>query len=210
MIVILAQTFKFPNEVSHANGASHSLVTTVTPSREFYMHFKTILRSSLAVVTIATAVACADSASPTEPRSDAPPLPALSSTVQKQVTVATCTMQQDVSSTKQIGILGGTIRAGGATLVVPPGALLRPVSITAHAPASASATVQFEPEGLKFIVPAVLTMDYSKCKTPQLGVTIVYVRQGLIAEILPSRILSDVLKLVVAPVGHFSSYAVAY
>jgi hypothetical protein len=174
------------------------------------MHFKTILRSSLAVVTLATAVACADSASPTAPRSIAPPLASVSSTVQKQVTVATCTIQQEAWSTRQIGILGGTIRAGGATLVVPPGALLRPVSITAHVPATASASVQFQPEGLKFVVPAVLTMDYSKCKTPTAGVTIVYVREGLIAEILPSRILSILLRLVVAPVSHFSSYAVAY
>jgi hypothetical protein len=77
-------------------------------------------------------------------------------------------------------------------------------------PATASASVEFQPEGLKFVLPAVLTMDYSKCKTPAAGVTIVYVREGLIAEILPSRILSMLLKLVVAPVSHFSSYAVAY
>jgi hypothetical protein len=174
------------------------------------MHVKMIIRSSLAVVTLATAVACADSASPTAPRNTPPPSASLSSTVQTQVTVATCTMQQESWSTKQIGILGGTIRAGGATLVVPPGALLRPVSITAHVPATANASVEFQPEGLKFVVPAVLTMDYSKCKTPTAGVTVVYVREGLIAEILPSRILSVILKLVVAPVSHFSSYAVAY
>jgi hypothetical protein len=134
----------------------------------------------------------------------------LSSTAQNQVTVATCAVQQETWSTKQIGLLGGTIRAGGATLVIPPGALLRPVSITAHTPATANASVEFQPEGLKFIVPAILTMDYSKCKTPLTGVTIVYVRQGLIAEILPSRILSILLRLVLAPVSHFSSYAVAY
>jgi hypothetical protein len=174
------------------------------------MNVKNILRSSLAVVTLAAAVACSDSVSPTAPRSDAPALASWSSTAQKQVTVATCANQQETWSTRQIGILGGTIRAGGATLVVPPGALLRPVSITAHTPATASASVEFQPEGLKFVVPAILTMDYSKCKTPPLGVTIVYVRQGLIAEILPSRILSILLKLVVAPVSHFSSYAVAY
>jgi hypothetical protein len=174
------------------------------------MDLNRILRSSLAVVTLAAAVACSDSASPTEPRSVAPPLASWNSTAQTQVTVATCTVQQESWSTKQIGLLGGTIRAGGATLVVPPGALLRPVSITAHTPATASASVEFQPEGLKFIVPAILTMDYSKCKTPLSGVTIVYVRQGLIAEILPSRILSILLKLVVAPLSHFSSYAVAY
>jgi hypothetical protein len=174
------------------------------------MDFNRILRSSLAVITLATAVACADSASPTEPRSVAPPSAALSSTAQKQVTIATCAVQQEAWSTRQIGILGGTISAGGATLVVPPGALLRPVTITAHTPPTANASVEFQPEGLKFIVPAILTMNYSKCQTPLSGVTIVYVRQGLIAEILPSRILSILLKLVVAPLGHFSSYAVAY
>jgi hypothetical protein len=174
------------------------------------MNFKTLLRSSLALVTLAAAVACADSASPTAPLSVAPPLAASTSIVQNQVTVATCTIQQEAWSTKQIGLLGGTIRVGGATLVVPPGALLRPVSITAHTPPTASASVEFQPEGLKFIVPAILTMDYSTCQTPLSGVTIVYVRQGLIAEILPSRILSILLRLVVAPVSHFSSYAVAY
>ena len=174
------------------------------------MHFHRILRGSLAVVTLATAVACADSASPTEPHDVAPPLASSSSTAQKQITVATCAVQQEAWSTRNIGILGGTIKAGGATLVVPPGALLRPVSITAHTPATANASVEFQPEGLKFLVPAVLTMTYAKCQTPLTGVTIVYVREGLIAEILPSRILSILLKLVVAPIGHFSSYAVAY
>jgi hypothetical protein len=174
------------------------------------MNLKTILRSSLALVTLAVAVACADSVSPTAPASVAPPLAALSSTVQQQVTVATCPVQQEAWSTRQIGLLGGTIRVGRATLVVPPGALLRPVTITAHAPATASASVEFQPEGLKFILPAVLTMDYTKCQTPLTGVTIVYVRDNLIAEILPSRILSILLKLVVAPLSHFSSYAVAY
>jgi hypothetical protein len=174
------------------------------------MHLNKILRGSLAVVTLATAVACADSASPTEPRDIAPPLSSVSSTAQQKLTIATCAVQQEAWSTRKIGILGGTIKAGGATLVVPPGALLRPVSITAHTPATASASVEFQPEGLKFIVPAVLTMTYAKCQTPLTGVTIVYVRQGIIAEILPSRILSILLRLVVAPIGHFSSYAVAY
>jgi hypothetical protein len=174
------------------------------------MNVRTILRYSLAVATLATAIACSDSTAPTAPRSVAPPLASLSSTTQTQLTIATCAIQQEAWSTQQIGILGGTIRAGGATLVVPPGALLRPVSITAHTPATANASVEFQPEGLKFFVPAILTMNYSKCQTPLSGVTIVYVRQGLIAEILPSRILSILLKLVVAPVSHFSSYAVAY
>jgi len=174
------------------------------------MRFNKILRASLAVVTLATAVACADSASPTAPREVVLPSAVSASTAQKPMTIATCAVQQETWTTRNIGILGGTIKAGGATLVVPPGALLRPVAITAHTPATANASVEFQPEGLKFIVPAVLTMSYAKCQTPLTGVTIVYVRQGLIAEILPSRILSILLRLVVAPIGHFSSYAVAY
>lgn len=52
-------------------------------------------------------------------------------------------------------------------------------------------------------------MDYSKCATPLFGVTVVYVQADTVSEVEPS-LNHPVRKYVVARIGHFSSYAVAY
>jgi len=117
------------------------------------------------------------------------------------------------SSTATIGVAGGTISAGPHTLVIPPGALSAPTAITMTAPRGLGVNaVKFQPEGLQFAVPAVLTMSYSNC--------------SLLGKILPKRIaytddnlniityllsLDNLLsKRVTGKVNHFSDYVVAW
>jgi len=117
------------------------------------------------------------------------------------------------SETKTIGPLGGTISAGPHVLVIPPGALLAPTAITMTAPTGLGVNaVKFQPEGLRFTTPALLTMSYSNC--------------SLLGKLLPKRIaytdnnlnvlyyllsLDNLLsRYVTGKVNHFSDYAVAW
>ena len=123
--------------------------------------------------------------------------------------VAVCKLQKEDWSTVRVGRNGGRVTAGGVTLSVPAGALNTTVAITAHVLPTTSASVQFLPEGLHFAVPATLTMRYTKCDTPLLGVTVVYVQADTVSEVEPSS-NHPLLKFVIARIRHFSSYAVAY
>lgn len=124
-----------------------------------------------------------------------------------------CSALPYASSTATIGPLGGSISAGPHTLVIPPGALAAPTTITMTAPTGLGVNaVKFQPEGLQFSTPAVLTMSYSNC--------------SLLGKILPKRIaytddnlniLSYLLSLdnllskyVTGKVNHFSDYVVAW
>jgi len=124
-----------------------------------------------------------------------------------------CSNLPYASSTKTIGALGGTISAGPHTLVIPPGALLNPTTITMTAPTGLGVNaVKFQPEGLRFTVPAALTMSYANC--------------SLLGKILPKRIaytddnlniisyllsLDNLLsKYVTGKVNHFSDYVIAW
>jgi len=124
-----------------------------------------------------------------------------------------CSNLPYASSTKTIGAPGGTISAGPHTLVIPPGALLNPTTITMTAPTGLGVNaVKFQPEGLRFTVPAALTMSYANC--------------SLLGKLLPKRIaytddnlniisyllsLDNLLsKYVTGKVNHFSDYVIAW
>jgi len=124
-----------------------------------------------------------------------------------------CSNLPYASSTKTIGALGGTISAGPHSLVIPPGALLSPTTITMTAPTGLGVNaVKFQPEGLRFTAPAALTMSYANC--------------SLLGKLLPKRIaytddnlniISYLLSLdnllsknVTGKVNHFSDYVIAW
>lgn len=115
------------------------------------------------------------------------------------------------SASAVIGPLGGQIHFGPHTLVVPPGALLRSTTITATSPGDGYVDAVFQPEGLHFLLPAQLTLSYAQCSpAPSQQASITYLQSllGEILDILPS--LDNPSKgQVVAPVTHFSVYAVA-
>jgi hypothetical protein len=125
-----------------------------------------------------------------------------------------CSPRPAASSSKTIGLQGGTIAVGPHSIYFPPGALSRPVTITAHVVSDSVNSVRLLPEGLQFAKgrPAVLTLSYSNC-APLARIVpkrIVYTNERLgILQILQSidNILS---RKVSAPLEHFSRYAVAY
>lgn len=114
-----------------------------------------------------------------------------------------------VTDTATIGVLGGTIQFGPHSLQIPPGALLKPTTITATIPADGHLTAVLQPEGLHFLLPATLTLGYGQCNPqPDDKLTIAYLDGllGQILELLPS-ILDPNSHTVRAPIGHFSVYA---
>jgi len=164
------------------------------------------------VLLLVVALACTDRTPTSVPAATAPDASLIGSLL-GATGLLKCSNLPYASSTKTIGALGGTISAGPHTLVIPPGALLNPTTITMTAPTGLGVNaVKFQPEGLRFIAPAVLTMSYSNC--------------SLLGKLLPKRIaytddnlniLSYLLSLdnlfsknVTGKVNHFSDYVVAW
>ncbi len=116
------------------------------------------------------------------------------------------------SVTQTIGPDGGTLSVGAHRLVVPAGALVEPVSITALAPADTVNQVHFQPEGLRFLRPASLTMSYANCDALASLVPkrIAYTSDALV--ILEYLVSLDNLfsRTVTGQVQHFSTYAIAW
>lgn len=121
-----------------------------------------------------------------------------------------CNVTETRSSTQQIGRLGGTIRVGAHSLYIPENALSSTQTITATAPAGNVVEIEFQPHGLKFAKPTVLTMSYRDC--------------SLIGSLLPRIVYADenrnILETlltvpnvfgqtVTAKTNHFSSYLLA-
>jgi hypothetical protein len=135
--------------------------------------------------------------------------------VLKPVTgLLSCNVRQTYTTTRVIGRDGGTIRVGAHTLVIPRGALSSNKTITATAPKGDVVAVEFQPHGLQFAKPTILTMSYAECGLvksvlKKLSPRIVYVDDNRnILETLIS--LPDLLRqTVTAKTDHFSSYMVA-
>ena len=74
-------------------------------------------------------------------------------------------------------------------------------------------SVQFSPEGLQFLVPALLTLSYSNCDRQTLlqQLEVVYTSNDLlnILDLLPS-INNRIDKTTTGVIRHFSRYAIAY
>jgi hypothetical protein len=130
----------------------------------------------------------------------------------RRVGLLKCTPLPSDTTSATIGPLGGVLRVGPHSLLVPPGALTAPVRITALQSRDTVNAVRFKPEGLTFRYPASLTMSYANC--------------NLLGILLPKRIayttdqyriLEYLLSLdnlgarqVTGRLKHFSQYAVAW
>jgi hypothetical protein len=136
-------------------------------------------------------------------------LPTLS---QDSSTLYVCTADSVThTGSASIGPLGGKINFGGNTLIVPPGAVLSKTTITATAPGDGHLSAVFQPEGLHFLVPPVLTLSYQQCASPPANTAEIVYLQSLLGDLL--EILPSTLNLnqhtISAPIWHFSVYAVA-
>jgi hypothetical protein len=164
------------------------------------------------VLLLVVALACSDRTPTSVPVAPAPDASLIGGLL-GATGLLKCSNLPYASNTKTIGALGGSISAGPHTLVIPPGALLTPTTITMTAPTGLGVNaVKFQPEGLRFITPAVLTMSYANC--------------SLLGKLLPKRIaytddnlniisyllsLDNLLsKYVTGKVNHFSDYVIAW
>ena len=122
-----------------------------------------------------------------------------------------CPETKTYSVTQEFGPDGGMLQIGPHVLYIPRGALLTPVTITATAPAGEHAEIRFEPHGLQFQRPTVLTMSYRNCALVQqlLPPRIVYADSGrAIVETLLT--VKDGLRQTVSTTtNHFSGYLLA-
>ncbi|HYK12067.1 MAG TPA: hypothetical protein VEV39_14810 [Gemmatimonadales bacterium] len=123
-----------------------------------------------------------------------------------------CAPRPAAYASKRIGPLGGTIWFGANVLRVPPGALVWPVTITTFAPSDTLARVELYPEGLRFLIPAELSVSYAGCDQAPAGqLTMAYMSTSLaILSYLTGPSVNSKTQTVTAPLQHFSDYAVAY
>ncbi len=165
----------------------------------------------LLVCALALAAACGDRTS-TAPQAPTPSADLIGSLL-KPTGLLQCSNLPYDSTTQTIGPAGGSLSVGPHTLVIPPGALTRSVSITMILPTGLGVNaVKFKPAGLQFQTPAALTMSYANC--------------SLLGKLLPKRIayttdnlqilyyllsLDNLLsKYVTGQVNHFSDYVIAW
>jgi hypothetical protein len=122
-----------------------------------------------------------------------------------------CDPRPAASVSDVIGPRGGVLRFGASRLIVPAGALHEKVRITATTRGDASATVDFQPDGLRFHKPAGLVLDADGCDTPADGVPSV-VHLGADGQVLETiaATFDRRWKEVAAPIVHFSGYAIAF
>lgn len=172
------------------------------------------MKAIRALVVVLAVAACTDQSPTAVPSPQAPaPDPSLIGSLLKPTGLLSCSALPYDSVTQTIGPLGGSLRVGPHSLVVPPGALAQPTTITAVLPTGLGVNaVRFQPDGLQFQVPAALTMSYANC--------------SLLGKLLPKRIarISDVLQIleyllsvdnlftkrVTGKLNHFSDYAIAW
>lgn len=124
-----------------------------------------------------------------------------------------CSSSVDSTVTKLIGHRGGIIALGADWLWVPPGALRHNVTIQAIQKAGRDAhVIEFEPSGLRFRKPVMLTMSYASCSVVQGGPRrrIALVDDDFeIIEYVKSKDIENA-QLVVGEIRHFSNYAIAW
>jgi len=163
------------------------------------------------VCGLALATACGDH-SPTAPQ-PAPPSADLIGSLLRATGLLKCSDLPYASTTQTVGIAGGILSAGPHKLVIPPGALSQPTTITMIVPTGLGVNaVKFQPEGLQFQKSAALTMSYANCSLlgKLLPKRIAYTTDGL--QILYYLLSLDNLfsKYVTGKVNHFSSYVIAW
>ena len=189
---------------------------------------RALTRSITAFVLAATVAACADapSAPPPPPPNQAllgDLLGGVTGTVTGTVGTLTgtlggllnglvaCNVRETTRGAAVVGPNGGIVRVGPHSLLVPPGALDRNVTISGVAPAGSFVKVEFQPEGLQFARPTALTMSYRSCGLlGSLNYTVVHLDENdrTVLDILPS-VPNLLTRTVTGKVDHFSNYAIA-
>lgn len=131
---------------------------------------KALIKTAAAAAIVLGALACGDNSS-------APPTPAspsaqpsktvLSQPKQVNVLQRKTPLANAITVSKVIGILGGTLSLpdAGLTVVVPPGAVLSPTTISVTALAGSNVAYEFSPHGTQFLLPLIATQNLLITKT---------------------------------------------
>ena len=126
----------------------------------------------------------------------------------RDVHVLACSRRQAQTASAIIGPSGGTLAIGDDKLIVPPGALQQETLITGTIPEDTTASIHFEPEGLRFKKPAGLVLDARGCGQLSGEPSVLYLDDnGNILEQIDA-IYSNWWHTVAAPIQHFSVYAI--
>jgi len=117
------------------------------------------------------------------------------------------------TSTRQIGLLGGIVSAGNFSLVIPPGALTTPATVTVSQPDAAHPLVNLSispASANKFLLPVVLVADAKPMDKSLLAVAYIsYYNPSTGRWERVANCSVDLLSLSVsAPLWHFSTYRV--
>lgn len=127
-----------------------------------------------------------------------------------------CPTETTLRATGTIGLLGGTISAGGTSIKFPIGAVLAPTEFELVVPASRYMEIEVHAAGqdhYQFALPVSITMDVSRCAEGALtkGPVSVFYIDGDTKSLLEN--VGGVLDLLRGSVGfstdHFSGYAIA-
>ena len=106
-----------------------------------------------------------------------------------------------------IGPEGGSLIIGSNRLIVPPGALTKPVLITGTVPEGKPFEVDLQPHGLTFKNAAGLILDATSCLDVP---NIVYLIDQVTVSDPIEAVYSNWWHTIACPIWHFSGYAVAF
>ena len=180
----------------------------------------------LALALLAVAGCSGDVTSPTQRAtpggiaSSAPLLPGLLPELVPEdprgTALLACPSSGTQSTTSRIGIEGGVLSVGNATVVIPLGAVLFPEDFTLTVPASPYAEIRVRTgsaEHYVFQTPVTMSIDYSRCATPilnGLALSAWNIDPDTKALLEPMPSVDDKLShSVVFTTIHLSGYAVA-
>jgi hypothetical protein len=149
----------------------------------------------------------------------------LSSPATVQVVTRNAPLADELSNSTTVGIFGGSLSLPGTGLriVVPPFAVTSPTRITVTAVAGSQVAYEFEPHGIHFLAPLVVTQDLAGTSAYNNGLLQRGIVAGYFANVtdlnpdagtaLVSELLSTSLSLLnhnaTFAVFHFSGYLVA-
>jgi hypothetical protein len=122
--------------------------------------------------------------------------------------IAGCTQRTAAFGSATIGREGGVVQVGTNYLVIPPRALSQPTLITGRMSAESFVLIDFQPTGLVFQKAATLMLDATGCSVNSRTPSILRVEDdGTVAERIHAYYLKH-WQRVVAPISHFSAYAI--
>ena len=116
------------------------------------------------------------------------------------------------STTKTVGLLGGTVSAGDFTVVIPPGALLRTCAVTVSQPDINHSTVQLSispASANRFLVPVLLTAKANRLSPALLSLSCISYYNPTTGKWEDLASTVNLLNLsITTPLFHFSTYRV--